>query len=77
MSTTTITIHPDTVERMRLTSMMVGVRIGRTFKNDDQRLNALIDQLTANLPPAGQDSAGVSTPSPRQESSEHNPQKPA
>lgn len=75
MASTTIMIDHATVERMRLASMSVGVQMGRTFKNDDQRLNALLDQLD-NFPPAEQDSAGVSTPSPRQDM-KRNPQMPA
>lgn len=64
-----IRVYAETAERMRLATMEIALAHGRTFRNDDERVNALVEHFHTtkqSLAPAAQDAAGVSTPSPRQ-----------
>lgn len=76
---TMIRVNRSTIHDMRRAAIEISYKTGLLFDSDDQRLSALIEHFhhtKQTLPPAEQDSAGVSTPSPRQDM-KRNPQMPA
>lgn len=63
-----IRAYAETVERMRLATSEIAISNGRVFRNDDERINALVEHFHTTKqqhPPAVQDTAGALTPSPR------------
>ena len=80
MKSTSVRLNSETVDAMRIASTELAASLNLFFSSDDERVNALVAHVHAtksrNHPPAEQDSAGVSTPSPRQDS-KRNPQMPA